>query len=360
MTPRSLRLTHAGGATESTGPGRLVCPQQHRTRALFFPHGGLGVQPRPTAVTSLPRRVPLNTNKQHLFSTISPPPFWTSLSFTFPALPTAPQPSYSPPAPPWRLSIQHAVTLLQQQTPAAISSFLTLSAFHLAPSTRSQYAIFLANFLQWLPPNFAAASDILFALQHYLLRLSSPPRPGAARSFLAAITFAAHTVLPNLVVPRSCWLTITAIVRLAPPPRRSWFPVSCLFADVHPSIFRQDASPLYGIILISYIFLLRISEACSITASDIKSGRFGIRAAKRDRTVCWRQSTAFVDTWLSHLQQTLRTIDSFDRQILTDTFRRICAVFELDCTWHSLRRGAAATLITLGTSPEQLARPRVL
>ena len=98
MTPRSLRLTPAGGATESTGPGRLVCPQQHRTRALFFPHGGLGVQPRPPAVTSLglPRRVPLNTNKQHLFSTISPPPFWTSLSFTSPALPTAPQPSSSP------------------------------------------------------------------------------------------------------------------------------------------------------------------------------------------------------------------------------------------------------------------------
>ena len=204
MTPRSLRLTHAGGATESTGPGRLVCPQQHRTRALVFLHGGLGVQPRPTAVTSLglPRRVPLNTNKQHLFSTISPPPFWTSLSFPSPALPTAPQPSSPPPAPSWRLSIQHAITLLQQQNPAAISSFLALSTFHLAPSTRSQYAISLANFLQWLPPNFAAASDILFALQHYLLRLSSPPRAGAARSVLAAITFAAHTVLPNLVVPR--------------------------------------------------------------------------------------------------------------------------------------------------------------
>ena len=98
-------------------------------------------------------------------------------------------------------------------------------------------------------------------------------------------------------------------------------------AAAYPSIFRQDASPLYGIVLISYIFLLRIFEASSITASDIKSGRFGIRAAKRNRAVCWRQSTTFVDTWLSYLQTTLRTIDSFDRQILTDTFSRICAVF---------------------------------
>ena len=105
----------------------------------------------------------------------------------------------------------------------------------------------------------------------------------------------------NFTAQRSCWLCVSALVRLAPPPNCSWFPLSCMFANARPSIFSSNAAILYGVILISYVFLLRISETCAITAADIQRGRLGIHAAKRDRTVCWRQSTTFIDKWLVYL-----------------------------------------------------------
>ena len=47
------------------------------------------------------------------------------------------------------------------------------------------------------------------------------PRPGTARTFLAALTFAASTLPHSHPVPRSCSLAISALTRMIPLPQRS-------------------------------------------------------------------------------------------------------------------------------------------
>ena len=109
---------------------------------------------------------------------------------------------------------------------------------------------------------------------------------------------------------------------------------------------------MYGIILTAFVFLLRVSEA-----SDIRPGRIAIRAAKRDRTICWRPSTAFIDRWLSYLRDCLNTTapGGFSSALLSDALRRVLSPDYSECTWHSLRRSGATNLIHLGSSPEHQA-----
>ena len=68
--------------------------------------------------------------------------------------------------------------------------------------TPSRYASALARFLAWCTAAFTPASsaDLLETIQHYLLHCLAPPRPGTARSFLAALSFA-NSRLPNHPFP---------------------------------------------------------------------------------------------------------------------------------------------------------------
>ena len=172
-------------------------------------------------------------------------------------------------------------------------------------------------------------------MQAYLLQLSNPPRPGSARSVLAALTFVSSLFLPTLAITRTHWFAVTAITRLAPPPR-NWFPISALFSG--NLSFIPTVAPMYGIILTAFVFLLRASEASALRSADIRPGRIAIRAAKRDRTVCWRPSTAFIDRWLSYLRDCLNTTapGGFSSALLSNAHRSVLSPDYSEYTWHSL------------------------
>ena len=190
------------------------------------------------------------------------------------------------------------------------------------------------------------------AIQEYLIHCATPPRPGSARSFLAALTFAASALPHSPPIPRSCWMAVSALTRLAPEPRRTWFPLSQLFPDSF--VLTPTHTVFYGLLLLSFIYLLRISETAAIYATDLGNGRLAIHAAKRDRTTCWRPATNFVDLWLGFLRTHYSSSPTPSPAALTGAIRSL-SPDTTTYTWHALRRGGAATLVQLGTSPEQLA-----
>ena len=116
-------------------------------------------------------------------------------------------------------------------------------------------------------------------VQAYLLHLSQPPCPSAARTLLAALTFVSDSQPCLHPFPRSYWHIPTALQRVAPPPRRSWF--SLLRLSAADSSFRPADAPLYGMVLISFVFLLGISEAAALTSADLLDSQLAIRPAKR-------------------------------------------------------------------------------
>ena len=142
-------------------------------------------------------------------------------------------------------------------------------------------------------------------------------------------------------------MAVSAITRLAPAPQRSWFSLHNLF----PANLLRPVEPwFYGLLLVSFVFLLRVSESLSLTPSTLGPDRLGLRAAKRDRVTCWRPATHFVSEWLAFLGNYLASYSLPTAAALNHLLRALAP----DCTWHALRRGGAATLVQLGTSPEQL------
>ena len=146
------------------------------------------------------------------------------------------------------------------------------------------------------------------------------------------------------------WLAVSALSRLAPPSQWTWFPLQNLLSSNF--IFSSAISPIYGLVLLAYVFLLRVSEASSLLPADLGPGRLGLHAAKRDRTVCWRPVTPFIDGWLVFLRQYYTTQSLPTASALN---RHLRALFPgQTLTWHAMRCGGAATLVQLGTTPEQL------
>ena len=121
------------------------------------------------------------------------------------------------------------------------------------------------------------------------------------------------------------------------------------------SIFTSSTAAMCGIILTAFVFLLRISEVAAIRRTDIRPGRFAIRAAKRDRTICWRPATSFIDQWLSYLRDSLPSAPSGGFSPAQLRYALSSVLRNNGCTWHSLRRSGATNLVHLGTTPEQLA-----
>ena len=114
------------------------------------------------------------------------------------------------------------------------------------------------------------------------------------------------------------------------------------------------SSKLYGRILVAFTYLLRISEASSIRRTDILDHCLRIRPAKSQLQYCWRAASPFIYQWLQFLRQSLPCTTSGDllQRQLADSF----APNTPRVTWHSLRRGGAATLVSLGLTPEQLSQ----
>ena len=81
-----------------------------------------------------------------------------------------------------------------------------------------------------------------------------------------------------------------------------------------------------------------------------------IRPSKRHATTSWRAATPFVAQWLAHLRQHLAHQGPFTQTALSRGLYQLNpAAIPSTLTWHSLRRGGATALISLGVPPEQLA-----
>ena len=248
--------------------------------------------------------------------------------------------------------LAQARTMLGTTIEPPSTDFLALLAFHLAPSTRTSYAAALAQFQLWSQTNLPEPTtlDLPSALQRYLLHCVSPPHPGTARCLLAAVTFAASALADSPTLPRSCWVAASALTRLAPTPHRSWFPLSSLFFGTFSLTDHNRGQ--YGLLLISFLYLLRISETAALLPNDLTPDCLGIHASKRDRTTVWRPTTRFVAHWLIFLQDHLFRSGTPSPAALTRAIGSLSTTTRY--TWHALRRGGAATLVHLGTTPDQL------
>ena len=69
--------------------------------------------------------------------------------------------------------------------------------------------------------------------------------------------------------------------------------------------FRPDLSDVYGIILLFFVFLLRISAAAAVSPENITENQLGFRPSKRYVCACWRPATPFIALWLDHVKQHL-------------------------------------------------------
>ena len=221
--PRSL-ATAAGSVTGSPVPA----PPHAQTSGQISLGGGPQARPRPPATPTRPGLSEvLPSPPTHPL--LPPPPPGQSLPCSeLPA--TRPGPlSLTSPIGAWLPILRSTQDNLSAETPP--TDFAALLTHHLAPSTRHNYSAALAQFLEWCAAALPGPStpDLHTATTLYLTHCSDPPRPGTARSFLAALTFASTTLSPSPVLPRALWVAVSALTRLAPPPLRSWFSLERLF-----------------------------------------------------------------------------------------------------------------------------------
>ena len=331
------------------------CPAPRPARAISkTPGRGLGARPRP------PPPLPGPTGARPLLADPSRPgvqPLLPSCTTTTPSIPhtvTLPISATEVRQPSHIASIlSTAIQQLRSPPSSHPSTFSILASLHLASSTRAANASALEVFLRWAPPDVPGLA-FLPHIEQYLLHLSDPPRAGSARTVLAALTLVsstAHTLPP---LPRVLWNAVVAISHLSPAPRRCWFQLPWLSAPL--ARFSASLSPIYGVALLSFIFLLRVSEAAALSADQITDDQLGFRPSKRHATTCWRAATPFVAQWLAHLRQPLAHQGPFTQTALSRGLHQLNpAAIPRTLTWHSLRRGGATALISLGVPPEQLA-----
>ena len=237
------------------------------------------------------------------------------------------------------------------------STFSGLLITGYANSTSQTYARALDIFLKWLVSNFAnTPPSFIQAVHEYLIHLSKPPKASHARVLLAALTFAAQADPHVPHFPQSCWAGARAIARTQPAPHRTWF--FCTYFD--PTVSHIPANlpaVFYGIMLLSFVYLLRVSEASAIVPGDIQRHTVAIRASKRNRSMYWRTVAPALECWTRFFMEyhPRPGCPYFGYDELQHDFKQFASDIDVgELTWHSLRRGAASTLVQIGINPENL------
>ena len=300
-----------------------------------------GFPPRPTA----PRRA-------------EPPGSAANAAMLPPSLISPPRSSSPPPAPPasltdltlWIAGLTYARNLFRTHSLNAPPTFPALILSSVRPCTLAVYAQALDKFLSWTTSNDASLprhTSIVRATQLNFVSLAAPPRPTAARMFLAAATLAVKALGWEPFLPSSFWVAATGLQALAPGPRRTWFCIHWLEV-LTPSEFPTLAQP-YAILLISFVFLLRVSEARRLRSADLTANGLRLLPAKTHRAPIWRAASPFISEWLLFLRASLhgRRACSTDAPLAL-LHRAASAHTPETLTWHALRRGAAAMLHFLG------------
>jgi hypothetical protein len=182
------------------------------------------------------------------------------------------------------------------------------------------------------------------AIQQYLATNAHPPRPSPMRILLSALQLAQKSLDLPFAIPHSCWLAISGLQALAPPPRRSWFPIHWL--DCSPASEWAEFKPAYGFPA-RWVYLLRISEVRRLQPADFTATQLHFRPSKSSLQGVWRSAASFVQLWLTFLSQYLLS-QPFPEARALSLLRRCAHPSNSTITWHSLRRGAAVTLQHLG------------
>ena len=250
----------------------------------------------------------------------------------------------------WDEFLSTAFSALQAHTSSQLS--ITSLVFRsVAPSTQSTYRSALVTFQRWCVAGTHSHQTLSSeVLDEYLVFLASAHHPAAARSVLAALSLCTTALQGPPVVFTHHWRAVAAIARDADTPVRPTFDISLL----GPSHYLSSSRPLrdYGAILLSAVFLLRVSEVTALAPGDFDGGALCIHAAKHGRIANWRGCSPFLAEWLRVLcrdrgpGQTL-----FDISSATASLR---AITPSPTTWHALRRAGALTLLGLGVDPTNL------
>ena len=242
--------------------------------------------------------------------------------------------------------------------PSGASSFSDLLVATIAPTSLQQYQRALEQFRRWLSssfvePELTPPSMAYHALlERYLLNIAATSSPSTVRGFLAAATFL-HTVRlwPESPSPQH-WTSLKALPRLLPSPSRprGWFS-----PDLFCAAALTSCAPLTRIaFLLAFVYLLRISEVTRLTLRSFSDLYVCLAPSKSAHTNLWRPIAPALRFLLNHIRVNALTPTTplFTAALLSS------AIGSLPCsprlTFHSLRRGGAATLVALGVSPEAL------
>ena len=290
---------------------------------------------------------------------LRPPPDCPPITFSWPPHPTlSVQPDLSPQHPPLDIADlpAFAVFLSLHPSPPPHTSLPALLLHSLAPTTVHSYTNALVSFRQWTLalPSPDPTSTLHRLIELYLLYLSSPPRSSSARTFLAAVAFA-HTIsdTPSPVNPIH-WRCVSALTRISPTPHRSWFLADFLTPACLAQVAPHMQPRTYGTCLFALVFLLRISEARSVTPADLSRQVLCFRPAKRSSTTPYRRPLSpFLEPWSAYLRTNSEADSPFDL-LGAQQFLTLLHPLAGHLTWHSFRRGGAAILTHLGLHTSQL------
>ena len=242
------------------------------------------------------------------------------------------------------------------------TSFPHLVHCSLAPASRAQYRRQVDTFITWLRAQPSLASllftpvAVTHAFEVYLLSLATPPRASTARLCVSAwahlFTLGSLPVGPS----RSHWCAVKALPALPHPiPRRSrvWFDPAWLAAAPFPTPL--SALP-YLAALLSWIYLLRVSELCRLRPSDFTTSHIRISPAKHTLPEVWRPIPDALRSCALFLSSYITDLPLFhSSQALTYVRALIPPPNRSAFTWHAFRRAGASTLLRLGAPMPSIA-----
>ena len=359
-----MKITHpmpAGSARVTTGAGDAL----RKTKLLPRPRPRVGNEARETPKGGPIVRLPPPSKPFYLPNQsgqgtghLQPGTIYQGISqvrLPFDPIPLLPfVSSNSTIFPSWHACVSQTIAQLRSPSTLSPNSFSELLTCSYASSTRVTYACALELFLRWAVSSAPVSRSFVEAVQRYLISLFSPPRGSHARVLLAALALVAQSFPAIPALPSSCWAGVRAIVRHQPAPRRTWFFVHYL-EPTAADIDWECSKVLYGVLLFSFVYLLRISEAAAICSGDFQSGNFAVHAAKRGKATYWRPVAEALRPWADFFaQQRLESGKSFfTTTSLSSAFKQYTAQIGA-LTFHALRRGGASTLAQLGLAPDRL------
>ena len=207
----------------------------------------------------------------------------------------------------------------------------------------------MAQFLGWLGAHSTSPhSTEIDIFERYIVGLASPPRPTTARIFVASWAHAALLGFASVSPSTRHWTAVRAIhshIPLGVSDNRAWFQPA--WFNVPFAISNTRDALDYAACLFSWVFLLRVSEARTLTADDLHATQIRITPSKSSLTNAWRTVPVSLRPWVDFLlsQQSpgalfnIRSATLFARRLVPDN---------LPFTWHAFRRGGATTLAALG------------